>query len=297
MKQLEIRNELAGTVSEMGFSSGDVVEKDQLLIQLDVRQEKAALAAAEAEATLAGQNLERREGLMKSPAYSGQETDKARAEFAAAAARARGLQAVIDKKRITAPFKARAGITNLQPGTYLDAGTMIGKLQGIDDDAFIDFTLPQDNAASIRVGSPVSLSGPAVPGGAVTARIVAEDDSIDASNRAVRFRALVAGLGGTLRPGTFVDVNVAISKPQQTIMVPLTALRRSPNGQFVFVIVEEDGKRRARQRIVQTGPVQNDDIAVEKGLAAGELIATSGSFKLRDGLLVNTESPGTAGLN
>lgn len=301
VKQLEIRNELAGTIAEMGFASGDVVEKGQLLVQLDVRQEKASLAAAEAEAKLAGQNLERREGLKQSPAFSGQEMDKARADFAAATARAQGLQAVIDKKRITAPFKARVGITNLQPGTYLDAGTLIGRLQGVDDDAYVDFSLPQDHASAIRVGSSVSLTGSAIPNGSAAAKIAAEDDSFDASSRAVRFRAVANGLGGTLRSGTYVDVNVVTSKPQQTVMVPLTALRRSPNGEFVFVIVEEEGKQRARQRIVQAGPVQDEEIAIAKGLSGGELIATSGSFKLRDGLLVKTDSPGappgTAGIN
>jgi membrane fusion protein (multidrug efflux system) len=297
LKQLELRNELSGTIAEMGFSSGDIVEKDQLLVQFDVRQENAALEAAQAEATLAQQNLERREALKKSAAYSVQEADKARADFAAATARALGLKVIIDKKRIAAPFKARIGITNLQPGTYLDAGTLIGKLQGVDDDAYVDFSLPQDDAAAIRVGTSVTLASAALANGSTTAKIVAEDDSIDASSRTVRFRAVATGLGGTLRPGTFVDVNVATSKPQPTVLVPLTALRRSPNGQFVFVVVEEDGKQRARQRHVETGPVQNEDIAVQKGLTAGELIATSGSFKLRDGLLVNAATPDTAGLN
>ncbi len=62
----------------------------------------------------------------------------------------------------------------------------------------------------------------------------------------------------------------------------------------MFVITEEDGKLRARQRTVQTGPVQDDEIAIEKGLAAGEVIAASGSFKLRDGLLVQADAPKAA---
>ena len=185
----------------------------------------------------------------------------------------------------------------MQPGTYLDAGTLIGKLQGVSDDAYVDFSLPQDDAAAIRVGTTVTLTSAALPNHAATAKIVAEDDSIDTLSRTVRFRAVATSLGGTLRPGTFVDVSVATSKPQPTVLVPLTALRRSPNGQFVFVVVEEDGKQRARQRSVETGPVQNEDIAVQKGLTAGELIATSGSFKLRDGLLINTGPPAAAGLN
>jgi membrane fusion protein (multidrug efflux system) len=291
LRQLEIRNELAGTIAEMGFASGDVVEAGQLLVQLDVRQERASLAAAEAEARLAKVTLERREGLRDSPAFSAQELDKSREEFAAATARAKSLEVAIEKKRIAAPFRARIGITNLQPGAYLDVGTLIGRLQGVAPDAFVDFSLPQDSAAAIRPGVTVTLSGPGVPDNSAPAKIVAVDDSVDGSSRAVRFRAVASGLGDTLRPGTFVDVLAVISKPRETVLVPLTAIRRSPNGQHVFVIAEEAGKMRARQRPVQTGPVQDEEIAIEKGLAAGEVIAASGSFKLRDGLLVQTDPP------
>lgn len=295
MKQLEVRNELAGSISELGFTSGSIVERGQLLVQFDVRQELASIAAAEAEAKLAKQNLDRREGLKNSAAYSAQETDKARADFESARARAQSLQVVIDKKTIKAPFRGRVGITNLQPGAFLDAGTMIVRLQGIDADAYVDFSLPQDHARTVYTGTEVILQGTSLPEGKAAAKVVAEDDSIDGSDRAVRFRAVAAGLGEALRPGTFLDVRVTTSKPRETVVVPLSALRRSPNGQFVFVITDDQGKQRARQRIVETGPVQDDDIVIEKGLSAGELVATAGSFKLRDGLLVQTgaEAPAT----
>ena len=290
-KQLEVRNELAGTISELGFTSGAIVEQGQLLVQLDVRQERASLAATEAEAQLAKQTLDRRIGLTSSPAFSPQEVDRARSESAAATARARSLEVAIEKKRIVAPFKARIGITDLQPGAYLEVGTLIGRLQGIDADAYVDFSLPQDNAAALNTGSTVTISGAAIPGGSAIATITAVDDSIDNSNRAVRFRAVAAGLGDVLRPGTFLDVVAEISKPRDAVFVPLTAIRRSPDGQHVFVIVDDQGKKRAKQRSVETGVVQDGDIVIEKGLVADEIIASSGSFKLRDGLAVQVDAP------
>ena len=294
LRHVEIRNEIAGVVAEIGFRSGDVVEKGGLLIQFDARQEQAALAAAEADARLAKITLDRRESLRASAAFNEQEFDRSREEFAAATARANNLAVVVDKKRITSPFRARVGITNWQPGAYLDVGTLIVTLQGVDADAYVDFALPQDSAAAIRAGSRVTLSGPAVPNGEMTATILAEDNTADGSNRAVAFRAVAPGFGERLRPGTFVDVTVETSKPQQAVMAPLSAIRRSPNGQNVFVLVEEEGKLRARMRAVTTGAVKGGDIVVLKGLEAGELIASSGSFKLRDGLLVHTGTPAPA---
>jgi membrane fusion protein (multidrug efflux system) len=290
-RQLEIRNEIAGTIAELGFTSGSIVEQGQVLVQFDVRQEQQALAAAEADARLAKLTLQRREALRNSTAFSEQDFDKAREENAAAEARSKNLQVAIDKKRIVAPFRARIGITNLQPGAYLDIGTRIATLQGVDTDAYVDFSLPQDSAVILSTGSSVSLQSTAFANGSVEAEIVAEDDSVDRANRTVRFRAVAAGLGTSVRPGIFLDVIAGTGKPQAVVLVPMNAVRRSPYGQHVFVLAQEEGKLRARQRVVETGPVVGQDIAISKGLAVGEHIATSGSFKLMDGALVQEEAP------
>lgn len=295
IKELEIRNELSGVVAELGFTSGSVVEQGQLLVQFDVRQEQATLAAAEAEARLAKLTLDRRESLRNSSAFSPQDFDKAREDFAAATARAANLQVIIDKKRITAPFKARIGITNLQPGAYIDVGTRIATLQGVDSDTYIDFALPQDNAATIDPGTTVTLQSAAIASGTSAAKVLAEDDSVDRANRTVRFRAVASGLGNVLRPGMFVDVLAVTAKPKATVLVPLSSLRRSSQGQHVFVLAKEEGKLRARMRAVQTGPIVHQDIAVESGLKVGELVATSGSFKLRDGALIQDQQGDSTG--
>lgn len=290
-RQLEVRNELAGIISRIGFESGAIVEKGQILVEFDTEQEKAIFSAAQAEAELTKLTLDRRESLKGSSAFSPQEFDKARQEYAAAKARARNLEVIIEKKTIRAPFKARVGITNLQPGAYLDVGTLIARLQGVDADAYVDFSLAQDNSVLMQIGTEVSLAGAGVPQGTATAKIVAEDDSVDTSNRMVRFRAIVKGLGDRLRPGMFVDVIAVTSEPRQSVFVPLSSVRRSTAGQHVFVIIEADGKTRAQLRAVETGPVQDNDIAVAKGLKVGELVAASGSFKLRDGVAVKVDHP------
>jgi membrane fusion protein, multidrug efflux system len=291
LRQVEIRNELPGTVVEMGFASGEIVEAGQVLVRLDTQEERAALAAAQAEARLAQTVFDRRSRLTPGDVVSVLDLDRARAELAAAKARVAGLEAGIAKKTLAAPFRARVGLTDLQPGAYLDEGTSVAMLQGVDSDAYVDFTLPQDMAAAIRPGVAVSLAGPQIPDGSVSAEIVAEDASIDADNRAVRFRAIARGLGERLRPGAFVDVVAVTAAPQPALLVPLTAVRRAPYGDHVFVLEEEAGQTRARQRIVRTGPVQGTDIVITDGLAAGELIAGAGSFKLRDGLLVVSSDP------
>lgn len=285
-RQLELRSEISGLVSKRGFSSGETVEEGQLLIQLDDRQERATLAAAEADARLAQYGFDRREALRQSPAFSMQEFDKSREELASVTARVESLKVVIDRKRIVAPFKARVGITDLQPGAFLDVGALITRLQGIDDDVFIDFALPQENAALLRTSDEILVTSPALPDGPRKLSIIAEDDSVDPANRAVRFRSLGKGLGMVLRPGSFVDVIVNTAAPQQRIVVPLTAIRRSPAGVHVFVIETKDGQTRAKERRIETGATIAETIIVTKGLEVGEIVAAAGSFKLSDGSLI-----------
>ena len=139
LRQVELRNELPGTVVEVGFASGDIVEAGQVLVRLDTSQERAALAAAQAEARLARVVFDRRDRLRSSDAVSALDIDRAREELAAATARVTNFEAGIAKKTLLAPFRARVGLTDLQPGAYLDEGTRIAMLQGVDGDAFVDF--------------------------------------------------------------------------------------------------------------------------------------------------------------
>lgn len=289
LRMLELKNESAGVIATVGFSSGDIVEPGQELVAFDARAEQAALTAAEAETRLAELTLARRAKLRKSSAFSEQDFDKARLELETLKARAKALAVAVEKKTVKALFRARIGITSLQPGTYLEVGTLIATLQGVDEDAYIDFALPQESAATVRAGSMVTVRSAAIDGGSATAVIEAESEGVDPIRRTVGFRARVKNLGKRLRPGMFVDVSVVTSEPVATVLVPLTALRRSAHGEHVFIITETEGKLRAQYRVVQTGPTQGSEVAIGSGLQAGERVATDGSFKLNDGALVQTD--------
>jgi membrane fusion protein (multidrug efflux system) len=69
--------------------------------------------------------------------------------------------------------------------------------------------------------------------------------------------------------------------------VPVSALRKGPGGDHVFVIVQDkEGKPRAHLRPVRSGAVTGEEVLIHAGISAGERVATSGSFKLREAVLV-----------
>jgi membrane fusion protein (multidrug efflux system) len=84
-----------------------------------------------------------------------------------------------------------------------------------------------------------------------------------------------------------VRVRVPVGAPRKAVAVPVSALRKGPGGDHVFV-VESDaaGQTRAHERAVESGAMLGDEVLILAGLEAGERVAASGSFKLREGVLV-----------
>ena len=73
--------------------------------------------------------------------------------------------------------------------------------------------------------------------------------------------------------------------------IPASALRKGPGGDFVFIVApDQDNKTRAQQRPVTVEALAGDEVVIRTGLAVGEQVATSGSFKLRDAVLVSIMS-------
>ena len=150
---------------------------------------------------------------------------------------------------------------------------------------------------STLLGVP-SLAVSLVDGGdfdiaASVARIVAIDAKVDPTTRNSLGRARVAGAAPT--PGASVRVEVPVGPATRAVAIPVSALRKGPGGDFVFAIqADSTGKARAHVQPVRSGPVVDDQVLILEGLAAGTQVATSGSFKLRESVLVAVAAPSDA---
>ncbi|HEX6643052.1 MAG TPA: biotin/lipoyl-binding protein, partial [Gemmatimonadales bacterium] len=130
LRSVTLRNELPGTVRSVRLTPGQVVEPGTVLVALDVSVERASLRALQAQADLAATVLARTQALADDGAASREELDRARAERDVALAEIARLEAVIERKTIRAPFRARVGISDVHPGQYLSEGTELTSLQG-----------------------------------------------------------------------------------------------------------------------------------------------------------------------
>ena len=286
LRSITLRNELPGTVHHVRLTSGQIVDAGTVLVALDVSVEEAELKALEAQAELARTLLARAERMAERRAASQQELDQARAERDIALAQIARTKAIIARKTIRAPFRARVGIADVHVGQFLDTGTQLTTLQGVDDAANVDFAVAQAVAAGLTVGGQVEIIGTA-DSAAVPARIVAIDARIDPTTRNAIVRARIADNHLAPAPGASVRVRVPVGPQQTAVVIPVSALRKGPSGDHVFVLAPgKDGKPRSHVRKVVVGPVLGDEVVILDGLKSGERVAASGSFKLRDAALV-----------
>jgi membrane fusion protein, multidrug efflux system len=286
LRSITLRNELPGTVRQVMLMPGQVVDTGTVLVALDVSVEEAELKAQTAQAALAETMLRRMQRLGQNRVASDTDVDRARAERDVALAQIARTRAVMARKTIRAPFRARVGMADLHPGQYLEEGTELTTLQGVDDAVHVDFSVPQLVAARLRDSDSVDVFTTS-NGDPIAAPIVAIDARVDATTRNTMVRARIEGAASVPAPGASVRVRVTVGPPVMAIAVPANALRKGPGGDHVFVIApDEEGRLRSRLRPVQSGAMLGDEVVILAGLSADEQVATSGSFKLNEGTLV-----------
>ena len=289
LRSVTLRNELPGTVRRVNLAPGRIVEAGTVLVALDVSVESAELRAQEAQATLAKTLFERARQLNERRAVSDTELDEALAQRDVALAQAARTRAIIERKMIRAPFRARIGISDLHPGQYLNEGTEVTTLQGVDDEAYVDFSVAQQVAAQLQGGADVDIFATGA-GSGIAGTVVATDALVDRDTRNATVRARVDAASAPA-PGSAVRVHVPNGAPRVAVVVPVSALRKGPAGDHVFVVAKDrQGESRAYVRPVEAGAVLGDEVLIEAGIKPGEQVAASGSFKLRDAALVAVAS-------
>src|SRR5512134_412519 len=230
LRSVTLRNELAGTVKQVALHPGQVVEAGTVLVALDVSVEQADLRAQEAQLALAKTALERLEKLREHNATSDVEVDKARAERDVTLAQIARTQAIIARKTIRVPFRARVGLADVHVGQYLNEGTVLTTLQSVDDALHVDFAVPQTVAAGLKPGDRIDVyAGAALQ--PIAAKVVALDARVDPATRnsAVRARIDLAAKPGEAKtavpvPGSSVRVSVGVGAPSRVLAIPATAM-------------------------------------------------------------------------
>ena len=300
VKGVDLSSEVAGLVKEVLFKSGQVVKAGDPLIQLNAESELAQFNAAQASADLADVVYQRDKAQVAAQAISQAQVDVDLADLKVKRAQAALQKANLDKKTIKAPFNGKLGITAIVAGQYLNPGDKVVTLQTLNP-IYADFFQPQQKISQLKVGQTVELSVDAYPDQKILGKLTTLNPKVDASSRNIQIQATFNNPRDELLPGMYGKVNVYLGEAQKFLTLPQTAITYNPYGSTVFVVEEEEGKtpegtpdgkkhKVAKQVFVTTGDTRGDQVAILKGLKAGQEVITSGQLKLKNGTPVEIDN-------
>jgi multidrug efflux system membrane fusion protein len=197
------------------------------------------------------------------------------------------------------------GLRQVDPGNQITANsaTPIAVVTQIDPIDVI-FAVPEDAIPSIvkhpnfGAGLPVSAYDRAGGAALASGSLATIDNVVDTTTGTVKGKARFLNPAGTLFPNQFVNVTVLVDTLSKQVVVPTTAIRHGPSGDFVWVLKSD---KTATQRMVKVGPGAAETTSIASGLAAGETVITEGGDRLREGAPVQLPrnhpggAPGGAG--
>jgi len=286
-----VSTELGGVVAEIDFQNGGVAKKGDLLMRLDSSAEEAQLHTAQADLELARANLERERSLAERKVVSKQEFDAAQSTFGQKQGAVDNMRSFITKKEVRAPFDGMLGIRQVNVGQMINSGQQVVQLTALDK-VYVDFALPQQNLPQLGTGYDARVHADALPGREFKGKVTAINSMVDTVTRNVGVQATLENPDHVLRPGMFVKVDVILPEKSKTLVIPGSAVSYAPYGNSVFVI--EKGKdpktgkesQSLRQAFVRIGEARGDFVSVTEGLKAGDVVVSTGVFKLRNGMPV-----------
>jgi membrane fusion protein (multidrug efflux system) len=290
VRGVDLGFEVSGIVKGRHFKSGEMVHAGQLLVELNDESEKAQVAVLAASVKLARITLERDQAQLAAKAISQAQVDNDRADLDSKLAQLQQQKALLQKKSLVAPFEGRAGITTVNPGQYLNPGDKVVTLQQIVP-ILVDFHVPQQWVADIKVGEALEFTTDAWPGKAFKGVVSALNPLVDGNTRNLAVEARLDNPGQALLPGMFGRVRVTHGTAKNLVTLPQTAITYNPYGSSVFVLkappagktLPQGATLVAAQVFVTLGGNRGDQVAVLSGVNVGDTVVTSGGLKLKNG--------------
>ncbi len=283
-EEVELRSEVTGKITVINFQEGSRVKKGEVLVKINDADLQAQKLRAELQLKLAEDTELRQRKQLEIEAVSQEVYDAALTRLNTAKADLQLIHAQIEKATIIAPFDGIIGLRYVSDGSYISPESKIAYL--VDRDPVkIDFSIPERYADFVQVGDQITFK---IQGSrdVFAGKIYALEPKVDPEIRSVRIRALCPNPEGKVRPGSFAEVTVSLSRIEDAIMIPTETLIPEMEREKVFVA--KGG--RAQQVFVETGLRTSDKVQITRGLAVNDTLLTTGLLQVRNGTPINITS-------
>ena len=223
VKGVTISAEVSGRVIDIPFTSGQRVEKGDLMVTQNFASEQAQLEEAQSEAVLANLDLKRKSKLLSTKVIPQSDYDTSKATYNVAVARTANMKSLIEKKHIRAPFAGRLGIRKIDLGQNLKEGDEIVTLQSLSP-IYVNFSLPQNYFPKLKQDLKVRVTSNALPNHIMEGSIKTVSPLVDVETRNVQVQAILKNDGNKAIPGMFADISIVFPEKEQVLVIPSTAV-------------------------------------------------------------------------
>jgi len=286
---VKIVNQQQGVVAEVRVDEGDHVKRGELLVALDDPVMKAELDRARIRLKQAEADLARLRKLGGKRLVAGQTLSDARGKRDLARADAALLQVKVDHLKVLAPFDGVVSERLIQPGDVAERYTHLLTL--IDPSSLItEFTVPESVRMRLNPGDPVSIRVDSAGSESFTGKISRLSPGIDPRTRLSRVEVELAPVPASALPGQFARVTLGQDIPVG-LTIPVAALRRDREGEFVYVVDSHDIVRR---QAVGVGLRLHDRVEILTGLNKGDRVVVAGFLGLKPGKKVRVRASAAA---
>ena len=281
-EELDLKPEVSGRIVKINFQEGKPVKQGQLLIKLNDSDLRALLEKLQLQLSLSKREEDRAKKLLDQKLISLEEYDAKLNAVQLVQADIEKTKSDIAKTEIYSPFSGVVGLRAVSIGSTISPTTSIAHIQQVSP-IKIEFSLPEKYSRVLHDGSAITFS---VTGSdrQYEGKVYAFEPKIDPTTRTLKVRATSPNSDGSLTPGAFAKVEITLSKQDDALVVPTTAIVPQIEGQSVFVM--SGGK--ALSRKVVTGLRTDSTIQIVSGLEAGDTIVTTGVMQLHAGMPVKT---------
>ncbi len=296
---VQVRPRVGGTITQVLFEEGAIVEKGDPLFVIDPRSfeaefasARAALESAQSQTTLAKLELKRAKGLVQKNAISQSRFDAAQNDYHVAmasihSAKARLKQAYLDLEyaHIRAPVSGRISRAEITVGNVIQAGPNAPVLTTIvsNDQLYAEFDLDEQTYIKTRRQGneetmPVELTLTSDPSVVYHGVMHSFDNQLNTTSGTIRARAIFQNQDGALVPGMFATVHLGSPIRQSTLLINDRAVRTDQDKKYVFVVTPD---RKVSYREVKLGQSLDGQRVVLSGLATGDQVLVNSLQRVR----------------
>ena len=309
-RTVDIRPEINGQLEEVLFKEGGYVKKDDILFKIDDQLLQAEIASSEASleqarATLSSSQREynRSDRLRKANAVSEEQHERAltsleiaRADIKQSEANLKRQEVMLEYATIKAPFSGYVSRSYIDEGNLLTANQTASLVTIHDlDSVYIDVKMDShrylDMKKDFSEGSVIESNDVPVvvqlENGDIysyKAKVLFSESEVDPSTGSYLVRFELENPNKLLMTGMHVRVQLAYGKDPSTIMIPVKAVQKMPNGGSQVMLVNEDNI--VESRIIETKEMIDDKWRVTSGLQEGDTVIIAGLQKIRPGVEV-----------